>query len=158
MLHRPPRRRSGATTMVELAFCYPILLMLTLGVIVIGLGVFRYQQVASLACEASRWACVHGSNYASTTGKTAATSANIRSLVVSMSAGLDPSQLTVTAYLVDVNGNATAWDSSTKSPTYTSAGTTYQNRVKVVISYTWIPEAYLPSITMSSTSIVPMAF
>ena len=39
------------------------MVMLMICIIIGGMGVFRYQQVAGLAREAARYACVHGSEW-----------------------------------------------------------------------------------------------
>lgn len=44
--------------MVEAAIIYPTVLLLTLGMIVAGLGISRYQEVAYQARQAARWASV----------------------------------------------------------------------------------------------------
>jgi Flp pilus assembly protein TadG len=60
MLHtrRKSRRRGG--TVVECAVIYPLTFLLIIGLMVGGFGVFRYQEVASVAREGARWASVHG--------------------------------------------------------------------------------------------------
>ena len=63
---RPPRR--GAV-ILEAALVYPMVFLILLGLIVCGFGVFRFQEVASLSREASRYAAVHGSKYHQVTGK-----------------------------------------------------------------------------------------
>ncbi len=40
------------------------------------MGIYRYQQVASLAREGARYASVHGSQYAADTGNAAATASD----------------------------------------------------------------------------------
>src|SRR5438132_4562168 len=57
------RRRRG-TTLVEAAIVIPVTLFVVFGLVVGGVGVFRYQQVAHLAREAARFAAVHGGLYA----------------------------------------------------------------------------------------------
>ena len=57
-------RRRGAT-MVECAVVLPITFFLVFAIIVGGLGVFRYQQAATMARDGARYVCVHGSQYAS---------------------------------------------------------------------------------------------
>ena len=70
-------RRHGTTT-VEFAISCPIAFFVIFAIVVGGLGVFRYQQVASAAREGrARWASVHGGDYAKDTGKPAATPADI---------------------------------------------------------------------------------
>src|SRR6516165_9435204 len=88
------RARSGATS-VEFAFVAPVALTLILGVMVGGLAVFRFQEIATLAREAARYASVHGAQYAKETGNTAATPQSVYDNVISAKAViLDLSQLT----------------------------------------------------------------
>ena len=61
---RGARRRWGGT-LVEGAVVGSLSLMLLLGTVVVGLGVFRYQQVADLAREGTRYAAVHGPTWVS---------------------------------------------------------------------------------------------
>src|SRR6516165_2943741 len=71
-------RRRGATV-VECAIIYPITFLLMLGLIIGGLGVFRYQEISSVAREGARWASVHGyqsAQEANPTGAATLTTAN----------------------------------------------------------------------------------
>lgn len=61
---RNPRARRGAVA-VETAIVYPVFLLFLLGTMVLGLGVFRYGQLSSLAWEGARWASVRGPDYQS---------------------------------------------------------------------------------------------
>jgi Flp pilus assembly protein TadG len=168
-----PCRRRGAV-LVEAAFAYPVLLFFVCAVIVIGLGVYRYQQVASLARVGSRYVCVHGSNYQTQTpgNPAAATDDTITTYIKDRAVGLDTTRLTVNVYLENATPTDVDWDSSTKLPTYTDgSGNTKKNTVKVVVTYTWIPEL-VPSalaeyrlgairfgtLTFTSTSKVPMSY
>src|SRR5437868_5783349 len=99
--HRPRRR---GITLVEAAIVYPVVLLLTIGLCVVGLGVFRYQQVAAVAREGARWASVRGGQWAADgPSRTLTTSDDIRTYaVVPHAAGLDTSANTLTctvAYL-----------------------------------------------------------
>lgn len=158
-----PRRRRGAT-LVEAALVYPTALMLLVGVIVVGLGVFRVEMIGSLAREGARYASVRGAQFATDTGNAAATNAppvgqttpqggTIGTYVRSKAAGLDPNALTVT----------TTWNTSNSLTHSTTTGSppvtvTTQNTVSVTVSYTWVPEAYWGGFTMSSTSVMPMSY
>ncbi len=51
-------KRNGQT-MVELALIMPVFLMILIGIIVIGLGVFYQQQITNAAREAARYAAIH---------------------------------------------------------------------------------------------------
>jgi hypothetical protein len=139
-----------------------VLFQLLFGVLIGGILIFNYQEVAWLSREASRYASVHGSGYAQQTGNPSPTKANILSKVVlPVAATLDPNQLTVQIYLVDgVTGVATDWDSSNKAP-YTTAtgGGNVANRVRVQVSYQFAsPIFFTAPIPMQSISEVPMSF
>src|SRR5438128_167603 len=75
MLIRRTRRRG--TVLVESAVVYVVLIVLVFGILVLGMTVFRYQQVAHAAREGARWASVHGSEYGKLPGKTAATEQDV---------------------------------------------------------------------------------
>ncbi len=81
--------------MVESAIIYSVTFLLIFGLIIGGLGVFRYQEVASLAREGSRYASVHGAMYEQVTGKPAATPADVyNNAILPKAVALDPKQLT----------------------------------------------------------------
>jgi Flp pilus assembly protein TadG len=142
-----------ATTVVEAAVVYPVLFLLILGLIVGGLGIFRYQETASLAREAARYAMVHGTQYAKDANVSAPTPTDIYNAVILPKAiALDPNQLSYTITYntsntpyhttVDANGNTV--------PVY--------NTVTVTITYNWIPEFFLGGITLTSTSSMQMSY
>src|SRR5688572_27259223 len=60
---RRPARRPGVTV-VEMAIIYSVLFLVLFTLILGAIAVFRYQQVAQLAREGSRWAAVHGHSWA----------------------------------------------------------------------------------------------
>ena len=92
MLRPTPRRR--ATTAVECAFVFPVTFFLIFGLLIGGMGVFRYQEVANLAREGARYAIVHGSKYQSATGKAAATSTDVyNNAILPKVVSLDTGQL-----------------------------------------------------------------
>jgi Flp pilus assembly protein TadG len=157
---RSPRRRGAVA--VEAAVVYPLLFLLLFGLIVGGLGVFRYQQVAFQAREAARWACVRGSSYRKETGQSSPTAADIREQVVlPLAPGMDPAQVGVQVEWVDgVTGQASDWDQSSKAPTgLTPAGDPVANRVRVTVTYQWFPEFFLSGpIYLKSVSEIPMSF
>src|SRR4051812_20155261 len=59
LLHTQRRARSGATV-VECALVLPLTFFLLLTLMVGATGVFRYQEVATLAREGARYASTHG--------------------------------------------------------------------------------------------------
>jgi Flp pilus assembly protein TadG len=146
--HVGGKRRRGATT-VEFAFVAPIMFFTILATIIGSLGVSRYQQVASLAREASRWASVHGSEYQQETGQPAATAEDIFNQAVLPSAvGLSPDAL---SYEVtwDRSNIPLEVDEDVQNP--------FGNTVTVTVSYQWFPEVYLVgpiNLTSSSTDQV----
>ena len=126
--------------------------MLLIGLVVGGLGVFRYQQVASLARNASRWSSVHGTQYASFTGLPAATATDVyNNAIVPYAAGLEPSKLTYSV----------TWNTS-NSPSYTTvvngSSVPVANTVAVAVNYQWLPEAFLGATTLSNSSVSVMSY
>ncbi len=143
-------RRRGATT-VEFAIVLPIAFFLIFATIVGGMGIYRYQQVAALAREGSRYACVHGGQYELETGNPAATPGDIYNEAIAPRAvALDPSRLTYTVAW-DVN-NFPLWvDEDVQNPT--------GNTVTVTVNYQWFPEMYLVGpFTLTSTSVSQMMY
>ena len=124
-----PHQRGLAT--VEAAIVYPLTLFLLLGSLVLGMGVFRFQQLQSLAREGARYAAVRGPNYAAQPGNTIATTTTVQSYVQSMAVALNG--LTCTS----VN-----YSSTTQLPSV----------VTVTLSYKWTPEGYFHSVTWTAAS------
>jgi hypothetical protein len=148
-LHRQPRL---AASIVECAVVYPVTFLLTLGMIIGGLGIFRYQELSTLAREAARYASVHGTLYAQDAGTTPPTPDDIyNAVVVPKAVGLDLSQM---SYQFTYN--------TSNSPTHTiivnKDVVAVTNTVNVTLTYQWIPEAFLGGITLSSTSEMPMSY
>jgi Flp pilus assembly protein TadG len=146
-----PRPRSAAAA-VEFAAVGPTTFVVLLALLVGGLGIFRYQQVARLARDASRWASVHGTDYAKDTGNPAATPQAVYNQVIAPNAtGLDPNHLTYSV----------TWNTS-NSPYHTATVNNQQvnvaNTVTVTVTYQWIPEALLGGITLTSTSVSVMSY
>jgi len=162
MIYRFGRARRRGAVLVESAVVYPVLFVLLFGLIVGGLGVFRYQQVACQALEAARWTCVRGANWAKKTGSPCPTTAQITSAaVIPFAAGMDPQKLTVQVQLIDlVHGTTTNWDTSNWAPTsVTTAGDGVTNRVRVTVTYRWSPEFFfVGSLNLKSVAEMPMAF
>jgi hypothetical protein len=65
--------------------------------------------------------------------------------------GLDTNQLTA-------SGVTVSWADAGEMPTYTAGATTRTNIVTVTVNYRWTPAAYLGSMTMSSTSKLPISY
>lgn len=137
MLYRLPGRRG--TTLVECAVIYPVTFLLLLGLIIGGLGVFRYQQTASLAREGARYASVRGAKYNQMTNKPAATPEDVYNNVIDpMAAPLDRSKITYSV----------TWNPDNRQG----------SKVTVQVNYQWLPEAYLGGINLSSTSTMFVSY
>jgi Flp pilus assembly protein TadG len=138
---RPSIRRG--TTVVECAIVYPVTMFLLIGTLLLGVAVFRYQQIAALAREGARYASVHGATYASETGEPYATSSSVQTNAVDpLAVGLNTNNITCTL----------TW---TPNPPSTSTPTT----VSVELEYTWTPGVYFRSpLTVQSTSVMPVSY
>jgi Flp pilus assembly protein TadG len=147
---RHQRRR--AATMVEFAVVCSLTLLILLGLLIGGLGIFRYQQVARLARDASRWASLHGTQYAQDTKNPAATAQDVYNQVISPKAtALNLSHLT---YSVTWNTSNSPYHMATVNGQQIKMA----NTVTVTINYQWIPEAFLGGKTLSSTSVSVMSY
>jgi Flp pilus assembly protein TadG len=152
MYYNHNRRQRRGATLVESALVLSVTLLLIVGLVVLGLGVFRYQQTAAVAREAARWASVHGGLYAQETGQPAATRDAVKNQVIPRySTGLDPNS--ITSFTV-------TWDNASEMPIYyDSTNQVFKsNAVHVTISYQWIPEAFFGGVTLTSTSEMPISY
>ena len=145
------RKRVGATA-VESALVYPIMFLLILGLMVGAAGIFRYQEVSSLARRGARYAIVHGTQYAKETGNAAATPADIYNNAMAPHA-----VLLDTAHL-----NYSVVYDKTNEPYATSIVNgdirATRNTVSVTVTYQWNPLLIFPRVTFSSTSVMPMTY
>jgi Flp pilus assembly protein TadG len=124
---------------VEFAFVAPVFFLFVVGLVVGGFGVFRYQQIASLAREGARYASVHGAKYQQVTGYPAATPQDIfNNVILPGSVALDPTQLSY---------NVT-WNTDNRQ------GST----VTVQVTYQWVSEAFFGGITLGSSSTVTISY
>ena len=122
--------------MVESALVYSVLLIMVIGTMVMGLGIFRYQQIAALAREGSRWASVHGPTYQTDHKATAPTDQDVKTAILARSVILDSSALQC-----DLD------------QTQLQAGV-----ASVVLTYTWTPEAFFAPIKMTSKAVMPVTY
>src|SRR5215471_15788539 len=163
--HSP--RRPGVTT-VEFAVVCLALLVLLFGMIVGGMGVFRYEEMAHLAREGARYAATHGGQYQKEgipqqTGVPAvASSADLQAYLLPKVVGLDPSKLTIT-----VSWSAPSSVVPSNLPTYLDTDLTLvppgqkvdRNYVTVTVSYQWQPESFpIGPFQLTSSSTVPMSY
>lgn len=172
MLRRPARRRQGGAV-IESAVVLPVTFLLILGLIVGGMGIFRYQMVAHLARLTARYAAVHGGQYAQDNaaaiqaGTLPTVNKNYLTQYAASNAAFDTSQMSVSVTITTHSGTYD-WDDTTntnnRSPysTYTDSNNNtvaVTNTVTVTISYQWLPELYLTGpITLTSTSVMPMSY
>jgi Flp pilus assembly protein TadG len=149
---RPAVRPRRAATMVEFAIVGPIVFLLVLALIVGGLGIFHYQEVAWLAREGARYASVHGTQYAKEVpNATAAAPQDVyNNAILPNAIILDTSKL---GYSVTWNQSNDPYSPSTSYETFTN------NTVTVTVTYQWFPELYLGGpITLTSSSTMPMSY
>jgi len=139
------RKRRGqgrrGVSAVEAAVVYPITIFLLLGTVVLGLGVFRYQQLQCLAREGARYASVHGPQYAADSGNAYATNQTVLAQIETLAVGLETNNLSC----------AVTW--SPNPPTTTTPST-----VSVQLTYNWVPEGYFQPVTMTATSVMPVTY
>ena len=165
-LPRSPRR-AGVTT-VEFAAVCSALLIIVFSLIVGGMGIFRYQEMAHLAREGARYASTHGGQYSldglpASTGVSAITSSSdLQNYLSSKVVGLDASKLTIS-----VSWSAPATIIPNNIPSYVDTDPTLvppgqkviQNYVTVTVNYQWQPEVFpLGPFQLTSTSTIAMAY
>jgi Flp pilus assembly protein TadG len=141
---------------VEAAVVYPVVLFVFLALILGGVGVFRYEQVACQAREAARWASVRGSDWQQETKQDSPTQQQIlQQAVLPLAAGMDPAKITIKVQWIDqATGTAVDWDKAGKDVRSPTASKDYvTNTVRVTITYEWSPAMFL-----TSTCEVPMSF
>jgi Flp pilus assembly protein TadG len=142
------RKRRGAT-LVESVITLTVFLVLILGMIDLGLGLFRFIILTEAARQGARQAIVHGSNASSAQGtwgpttysQPATDTGAIAQAIKPYLTGLDPSQVTITV-------------------TWLDGGTSEGNRVQVTVAYTYQPMttfAISGTLPLSSSSTMPIA-
>ncbi len=137
MITRRPgfgNRRGMAS--VECALVYPIAILLLLGTIIMGLGIFRFEQLQALAREGARYASVHGPTYASENGQSEASTSTVLTYVQGLAVGLNGLNCTAVTY----------------------SATTLPCTVSVTLTYTWNPGMLFSSMTWTVTSTMPVTY
>jgi hypothetical protein len=153
---------------VEFAAVCLALLIIVFSLIVGGMGVFRYQEMAHLAREGARFASTHGGQYIldgepQTTGVSAiSSSSDLQAYLSNKVVGLDPSKLTIS-----VSWSAPSTIVPNNIPYYVDTDPNLvppgqkviQNYVTVTVNYQWQPEVFpLGPFQLTSTSILPMCY
>jgi Flp pilus assembly protein TadG len=128
-------KRRGSTV-VEFAVVCPLAVLLLFGTIVIGLGIFRYEQLQFLSREGARYASVHGPTYSTATGNAVASTGTVLDYLSGMAVALNGLECTSVSY----------------------SATTIPCTVSVTLTYTWKPEALLTSSTWTVTSTMPVTY
>jgi Flp pilus assembly protein TadG len=154
------RRRSAAAA-VEAAVSLPVLFFLLLALVIGGMVVFRYQQVACQAREAARWACVRGGDYQKDTDQLSPTQQQIlEQAVLPLAVGMDPAALSCHVQWIDQGSNTVQdWDSAPKDvKSVTPKGEYVSNTVRVTITYQWTWDFLLGPVSLQSVSELPMSY
>lgn len=135
-------RRRGVS-MVEAALVYPLTILLLTGTLILGLGVYRYQQLMSLAREGARYASVHGPGYAAAQGTSYASNQTVLSAIepLATASGLQTSDMSCTV----------TWNPN--PPTTTTPAI-----VTVELTYNWVPEGYFQSVSWTVSSSMPVTY
>lgn len=136
ILRKSPIRSRRGVSAVEGAVVYPVAILLLMGMILMGMGIFRYEQVQSLAREGARYASVHGPAYSGATGNPIATASDVQTYLATMAVGLNG--LTCTG----VNYSASSLPCT----------------VTVTLSYTWNPGGFLSSMTWTVSSTMAVTY
>src|SRR5262245_17814420 len=151
-MQRKQANRTGAMTL-EAGIVLPVMVFLQLMLVVGGMGVFRYQQVACLAREAARYTSVRGSQYNQTTDQASPTQNEIlQNAVTPLAVGMETTKISIQIEWINgVTGDVVAWDTSKKTPrTLTNTSVAFTNSVRVRVSYDWTPGILLPgSLTLT---------
>ena len=162
------RYRRPAALTVEFAITASVTFFIILAMVIGGLGVFRYQQVAHLAREGARFASTHGGQY-SLDGWPKQTSVPAISSSSDLQNYLAPKSTLLDANLTTIAISWSAPDTIVPAniPQYVNTDPnlqppgqkTIRNYVTVTVSYQWAPELFLGgSITLTSTSTMPMSY
>jgi Flp pilus assembly protein TadG len=129
MLRRQPKRDGHA--IVESALVYPILFLVMMAIVLLGLAVFRYQQVSHMAQEGARYASVHGARYSMENATPAATPVDVyNNAILPHAAGMQASAITYSV----------TWDvdnTQTSTVVVGDSMVTRENAVSVTVTYTW---------------------
>ncbi len=137
MTRRPKNQQTRrGVTAVESAIVYPIAMLLMIGTVVVGIGIFRYQQIQFLAREGARYASVHGPTYAQEQGLPEASTQSVMAYLQGLTVGMPGLECTSVLF------------SSASSPC----------TVEVTLQYTWTPEGYFQAMTWTISSTMPVTY
>jgi hypothetical protein len=176
MLSRYTRDSREGTTVVEAAVVYPVTFVLLLGLIIGGMGVFRYQEVATLARAGARYASAHGAQFRKDTQMGVGTAGSSTPTFSSNTFwySVDPTQASGTdttwagdIYDQSIRPNLVILDVNHLQvqvgwPPVVNQPTTPDNwpgsQVSVTVTYQWLPELlFIGPINLTSTSTMPIS-
>jgi Flp pilus assembly protein TadG len=178
-LRKIKQRPRHGTTLVECAIIYPTVFVLVLGMVVGGMAVYRYQEVAALARTAARYASTHGAQYRKDTNEgtgTAGTSAGTSNGILWYQASPTSAAGSDTSWTGDIYDNAIRPNLTAVNPQYLTVQVGWppvvspslivvQNtpdnwpgsRVTVTVTYQLFPEWFLVGpINLTSTATAPI--
>ena len=127
-------------------------LILLFAIMWLSLAVYTYNYVSYGAREGSRYAAVHGTDYAKDTGNPAATPQTIYDNAI---------QPYAVAFNLNQLNYSVTWNASNQPYQTTIVNNNpvaNRNTVTVTLTYQWIPEAFLGGVTLHSTSVLPMSY
>ena len=176
MLSRAKNSRRRGALMLECALVYPITFLLLLGLVIGGMGIFRFQEAAALARAGARYAGTHGNNYRRDTAQSAgspgsgaattgmATGSSIPAGVSWYNASPTSASGSDTSWTGDVYDHAIRSNLVALDPSYLNVqagwlGTSNSpgSVVYVTVSYNWLPELYVVGpIRLQSTASCPV--
>jgi Flp pilus assembly protein TadG len=149
LISNRPYARSGAA-MVENAIVLPFTFFLLFALVIGATGIFRYQEVATLAREGARYASTHGYQFRKDSGLATGTAEEWKTDIYNNAiapriVALDVNRLSYSVTWPDVvnqPGKPDNWPGS---------------KVDVTVNYDWFPELYLVGpIRLTSTSSMPI--
>jgi hypothetical protein len=138
----------------------PVFLLLLLGIVVGGIGIFHFQQTACLSREAARWISVRCADYEKDTDLASPTKDDIwAQVIVPLAVSMDTTQLSMKVEWIDKANNLVVdWDSAPKDVrSLTPLGEYVTNTVRVSIRYQWNTGLF-GTRTLSSVCEWPIAF
>lgn len=147
---RTRSRARPAATAVECAFVLPVTFFLLFALVIGGMGIFRYQEVSTLAREGARYASTHGYQYRKESGLSQGTPDDWKADTVANA--IDPRVIALDRGKLSVK---MAWPDVVNQPG--KPDNWPGSKVDVTVTYEWFPELYLVGpIRLSSTSSMPI--
>jgi hypothetical protein len=150
MTYKQRRLARPASFLVENAFVVPVAFFLVLALAVGGMGIFRYQEVATLAREGARYGSTHGYQYRKDAGLPTGTAADWSTDIYTN--GISPGMVALDANKLSYQ---VTWPNVINQPGVPDNWPGSQ--LTVTVSYQWFPELYVVGpIVLTSTSSMPI--